>query len=357
MNFVSKTSLVCGFLVLLACTVEAQSDKISNVSNGIAVAPEGALMIEKAPAPLFRDPIFDGAADPSVVYEESDDSWVIYYTQRRANVPGPGVHWCYGSKIGIARSKDKGRNWTYIGTAQGLERNPDLDSYWAPHVFKDGDTYHMFVTYIEGIASWWGQTEKPPVILHYTGKNGIDWELSDQVDTGSKKIIDPAVTRLPDKRWLLVFRDDDVGTRTSLCVSDDLKKWTRLEQSIGDRRHEAPVVLPWKNRYWLICDDWDGLGLHVSDDGLVYTKAGKILDQPGVRRDDNYYGRHCGVAVAGERAFIFYFVRPGHATNKPENERLDTHAFEYKRTVLQIAELEIKDGKLVCDRDKYARKK
>ena len=267
-------------LLIPAIPLHAEGDRAPAASSGIAVAPAGSLMIEKAPAPLYRDPIFDGAADPSVVYEESDGSWLIYYTQRRANVPGPGVHWCFGTKIGIARSTDKGRSWLYAGTARGLERNPDLDSYWAPHVFKDGDTFHMFATYIEGIASWWGQKVSPPVILHYTSGNGFDWELSDQVETGSKHIIDPALTRLPDKRWLLVFRDDDAGTRTSLCVSEDLKNWKRLKQSIGDRRHEAPVVLPWKNRYWMLCDDWDGLGIHVSDDGLNYTKNGKILDQP-----------------------------------------------------------------------------
>jgi len=37
-------------------------------SSGFARAPEGALDIAHAPAPLFSDPVFDGAADPSVVW-------------------------------------------------------------------------------------------------------------------------------------------------------------------------------------------------------------------------------------------------------------------------------------------------
>jgi hypothetical protein len=325
-------------------------------SSGIAIAPEGSLLIEHAPAPLYRDPVFDGAADPSVVYEKTDGSWLIYYTQRRANVLGPGVHWCFGTKIAIARSTDKGRTWLYVGTAKGLDRKPDIDTYWAPHVFKDGDTYHMFVTYIEGISHQWGGGAAP-IILHYTSKNGLDWNLSDEVATGSKKIIDPAITRLPDQRWLLVFRDDDIGTRTALCVSDDLRNWKRLPQSIGDRRHEAPVILPWKNRYWMLTDDWDGLGVFVSQDGLDYTKQGKILDQPGRRQDDGHLGRHGGVAIVGDRAYIFYFVNPDRKSSEPEFDAPNTHSFSYKRSSLQIAELEIIDGKLTCDRDKHLRKK
>jgi len=30
--------------------------------------------------------------------------------------------------------------------------------------------------------------------------------------------------------------------------------------------------------------------------------------------------------------------------------------FEYKRTSLQVAELELVDGELICDRDKYYKK-
>jgi len=45
-----------------------------------------------ASKPLFRDPVFDGAADPVVVWNRQERKWFMFYTNRRANVPGlPGV--------------------------------------------------------------------------------------------------------------------------------------------------------------------------------------------------------------------------------------------------------------------------
>src|SRR3954471_13132640 len=49
-----------------------------------AEAPAGKI----APKPLFRDPVVDGAADPSIVYDRAEQKWLMFYTNRRANVPG-----------------------------------------------------------------------------------------------------------------------------------------------------------------------------------------------------------------------------------------------------------------------------
>src|SRR5262249_32056348 len=63
--------------------------------------------IEHVPAPLFDDPIWHGAADPTVIWAPDQKEWRIYYTQRRAALKNPhGVDWCHGSAIGIATSKD-----------------------------------------------------------------------------------------------------------------------------------------------------------------------------------------------------------------------------------------------------------
>lgn len=59
--------------------------------------------IHEAKAPLYRDPIFDGAADPVMVWNREEKSWWMLYTQRRANVETPGVSYCYGNDIGIGR--------------------------------------------------------------------------------------------------------------------------------------------------------------------------------------------------------------------------------------------------------------
>jgi hypothetical protein len=58
------------------------------------------------PAPLYRDPVFDGAADPSLIWNDQERAWWILYTNRRANAPDAqdGVRWCHGTDIGIASS-------------------------------------------------------------------------------------------------------------------------------------------------------------------------------------------------------------------------------------------------------------
>ena len=37
-------------------------------------------------APLFRDPIFDGAADPTVIYNPHENAWWMVYTNRRTTI-------------------------------------------------------------------------------------------------------------------------------------------------------------------------------------------------------------------------------------------------------------------------------
>ncbi|MBO5649779.1 MAG: glycosyl hydrolase, partial [Clostridia bacterium] len=58
------------------------------------------------PAPLYRDPIYDGAADPMVIRRESDGMFYMFYTQRRANQQVTGVSFAYGCAIGVAESAD-----------------------------------------------------------------------------------------------------------------------------------------------------------------------------------------------------------------------------------------------------------
>jgi len=39
-----------------------------------------------AAKPLFRDPIFDGAADPVVIWNRAEQKWFMFYTNRRASM-------------------------------------------------------------------------------------------------------------------------------------------------------------------------------------------------------------------------------------------------------------------------------
>jgi hypothetical protein len=93
----SRRSVMAGFLSISAVHAFPATDR------------------EIAPAPLFRDPIFDGAADPVVIWNRQDQCWWLLYTQRRANVDVPGVAWCHGCDIGVARSRDNGHSWRYLG--------------------------------------------------------------------------------------------------------------------------------------------------------------------------------------------------------------------------------------------------
>ncbi|MCX6997348.1 MAG: hypothetical protein NTV49_09735, partial [Kiritimatiellaeota bacterium] len=323
-------------------------------SGGFAQAPEAALDIANAPAPLFRDPVFDGAADPSVLWDAKEKAWYIFYTQRRANQKLPGVSWYYDTKIGIAKSTDQGRSWSYVGTAQGMSRGLEAESFWAPHVFEDNGTFHMFVTFVPKIAikefSGKGQ------ILHYTGRDPVHWKFSDTADVGWDDVIDPGLVKLRDGRWLMVFREDRPQPRTAMVTSLDLQRWTRLKDVIGDRPHEAPVVLYWRSKFWLFVDEWRGIGVYQSDDGIRYARNSLILDRPGKRADDHYLGSHPGVALAGDRAFVFYHCHTDRAAaGEASGQSRDSLA--YKRSSLQVAELELRDGIIVCDRDKYWRKK
>src|SRR3712207_6823729 len=111
-----------------------------------------------APKPLFRDPIFDGAADPVVVWNRGEKKWFMFYTNRRANVPGlRGVSWLHATRLGIAESSDGGTTWTYRGIPE-IDRGTKDDAHWAPDiVFHDG-TYHMFLTFVPGVHEDWSGT-------------------------------------------------------------------------------------------------------------------------------------------------------------------------------------------------------
>ena len=113
--------------------------------------------IEHAPAPLFRCPIYDGPTDPTLEWNTERQEWWMFYTQRRANVPNLQEVACvYGSKVGIAATKNNGKNWYYVGTANLPEPMQGQSTFWAPDVFKHKDTYYMIVTFIPGIHPFWG---------------------------------------------------------------------------------------------------------------------------------------------------------------------------------------------------------
>jgi hypothetical protein len=309
------------------------------------------LEVEKAPAPLYRDLVFDGAADPAIIYNRDRNAWFIFYTQRRANIAVQGLADCYGNAIGMAVSETAGRTWYYAGTADLPMPDPGHNTFWAPQLNYHQGLYHMFVTYIRGVYSDWDGT---PRILHYTSPDLFHWKM--EKPTGMDGYIDACVFQLPDKSWKMWYKDGN--SHISVGTSPDLFAWRDLKRvEVSDFDCEGPIVFRWRGSYWLIVDEctgaYTGLAVFRSEDAEHWTRNSAILDSPGKRLDDNDQGRHADVAVIGGRAFIVYFTHPGRTYDASHVEVWENESYRYRRCSLQVAELELLDGKLVCNRDKY----
>ena len=285
------------------------------------------------PAPLFRDPFFDGAADPTIVWNRHEASWWILYTSRRATAPAVGYSWAHGTDIGVASSVDGGATWVYRGTIGGLEFEPGRNTFWAPEVvFVDG-RYHMYVSYVRGVPTTWDHGR---LIIHYTSDDLWKWEFCSVLDLASSRVIDAAVCRMPNGFWRMWYKDEEHGSFTCAADSSDLYEWTPVGPVVTDVSHEGPNVFRWRGSYWLIGDHWHGLLVMKSDDCENWTRQPDILDAPGSRPDDAAIGRHADVLVRGADAYIFYFTHP------------DPGA---RRSSLQVARLDTVEGVMMCDRD------
>ena len=353
---------------------------ISTTSN---VNVESSFDILNAPAPLFRDPLYDGAADPSIIFSKETNEWFLYYTQRRANIRAlRNRSWCFGTDIAVAISNDMGRTWRYSGPAQGLKFEGGRNTYWAPDVVRaPTGEYHLFVTYIKGAAttrsSWGGK--QPQRIAHFmTVSLRAPWRFRGLVE-GLLHVLDPDVRQLPGGEWKMWFKDIRRRGQTGAAVSSDggLNTWKRLAQletdgvhlvSEGGREgtipasglvppHEAPNVFSWKGFYWLLVDPMHSPGIIVlrSTDASNWVRQKEpILHFGGVRPMDSTDGNHVDVITVEDKAFVFYFVHPG----RPCCEH-DRSSLQFRQSAIQVAELEfVKDpggsgGRLKCRRDRY----
>ena len=338
------------FCVLLSLNIYSQPVK-NKLLN------EMSFNIAKAPSPLFRDPIFDGAADPSIVWNPLNHEWMIFYTQRRATLNLDGVAYCYGTAIGVATSTDAGITWRYKGIANLPQSDTGLNTFWAPQVFQNASDkkYHMLVTYIKGVYSDWGGVRQ---VLHFTSDNLKTW--TPLYSLGLSGCIDASTYQLDDGSWKVWYKDESRGSFTFASKSNDLIHWNSLDScEISNRKNEAPIVFKWKDSYWMITDptydNYTGLDVFRSTDATYWTFNNTILDEPGNRLDDNDQGRHADVKIINGQAIIFYFTHPGRIYLNNQDEDPDNGIYRYRRSSLQVAELELIDGKIICNRDKYKR--
>ena len=298
--------------------------------------------IQNAPAPLFRDPICDGAADPTIIWNPQEKSYWIFYTNRRVKccTGCTGVQWVFGTDIGIATSFDGGATWQYRGIAK-LKGKSDLNwdnnknTFWAVEVIYDQGIYHMYASITPGILSAWN--ESIAGIVHLSATDPLNgWSYDDIPYTRIHQGIDPTVHKLDDGKWYMWGKYSDVQSST------DLVHWN-LVNSSAPRTGEAPYVFYWKNYYWIIWDPTSsdgnaGLVVKRSADGRSWTTQANILNGEGTRSGEGGVdGKHCSVAVLSDRAYIIYFAQGGNGTGNA--------------SCLQAAPLSVSNGVLSANRN------
>jgi len=320
--------------------------------------------------PLFRDPVHDGAADPVVVRNRELGEWWMFCTARRATAEGPGVAWVHGTDIAVATSDDDGATWLYRGTVEGLDVGWGRNTFWAPEVVWGEGEYHMYVSYIRGVPTRWPGHDRD--ILHLTSPDLLTWTHRSRLDLGSRRVIDACVHPYasavgavrpdgsPRARYRMWFKDEAAGSHTYAADSDDLYSWAPAGPVITGRPHEGPNVFRLGGSFWMLVDEWQGQRVHRSDDLDTWEAQGLILDTPGSRVDDATIGLHADVVVPGSVsvdvpdgadapgavAYVFYFTHPGRSGDLAGHE-----GYAERRSSVQVAELRVVGGTLVCDRD------
>ncbi|MFF2486385.1 family 43 glycosylhydrolase [Microbacterium sp. NPDC058062] len=310
-----------------------------------------------APREIYRDPVYDGATDPTVVRDA--DGWWMFYTQRRATHPHPGdgVAWVHGSRIGVARSED-GLRWSYAGTlepdAAGLrlaDGPPPAavgETHWAPEIIHDGTRWRMYLTEIDGVPTQWeGHARR---IVEYLSNDLRTWSRRGVIPLASDRVIDAAVARCPDGLWRLWYKDEAADSTTAVAVSDDLDSWRLDGTAVGGRPHEGPFVFALDGTWFLLTDEWRGMAVHQSADAVAWERQGGadavILGESGAPRDGIQIGRHGSVVLLGDEARLYFFTHPWW----DGSELADTDERSHRRSAVHVARLRVVDGELVAER-------
>ncbi|MEO7496457.1 MAG: family 43 glycosylhydrolase [Massilia sp.] len=341
-----KTFFHCGTAVLILGLL-APVAHAKPLAVPPAVAPAAAP--RQAAKPLFVDPVYDGAADSVVLKNPANGRWTMFYTNRRANMPGlPGVAWVHGTRIGIAESSDQGATWQYAGTAD-IELPPELGgadaTHWAPEIVRaDDGVYHMYLTVVPGVFADW---RHPRHIVHLTSRDLRAWRHAEVLKLASDRVIDACVARMPDGSWRMWYNNERDHKSIYYADSADLRTWTDRGRAVGDQSGEGPKVFRWHDSWWMITDVWRGLAVYRSADALNWKRQpDNLLQIPGKGADDQVIGGHADVVVAGQRAYLFYFTHPGRQGPDARNDGV-----AQRRSVIQMTELKQQGEWLSAERD------
>lgn len=296
-----------------------------------------------APKPLYDDPVYHGAADPVIIYNNQKGKWWMLYTNRRASINDSTVKWVHGTRIGIAESTD-GSNWEYVDTCN-INYRPDAGyTHWAPDVIDEKGVFHMYLTYVPGIFTDWNH---PRVIIHLTSNDLKNWNYESTLKLVNEKVIDASVFKINDTLFRMWYNNERDGKSIYYADSRDLYQWEDKGKAIATRG-EGPGVFYWQQQYFMIVDAWKGMEIFSSIDLLNWRKqSARILEDPGKGKDDQAIGGHCDVVVNDGKAYVFYFTHPGRRKDIPAAKG----SFDDKRSVIQVAELKHENGEIRCDRD------
>jgi len=297
---------------------------------------------------LYRDPVYDGATDPRVVID-ARGRWWMFYTQRRAGLEdaGAGVSWIHGSRIGVATSSD-GVGWVYDGTLEPVASELVLEpgpppatvdrTHWAPEVVWDGARWRMYLTEIDGIPDRWPGFVRE--IVEYRSDDLRRWTRVGPLRLSSDRVIDAAAARTPDGLWRLWYKDEAADSVTMVASSADLQRWSLDGVAIGGRPHEGPTVFELGGLWWMIVDEWRGMGVYRSDDGIRWVRQGDddaviLADAPG-----GGHGSHGAHVRHGEDLWFYFF-------GTAETGAVHAGTGEMRRSAVYRLRLDVEAGELV----------
>lgn len=321
--------------------------------NDSAINPDAP-----APREIYRDPIYDGATDPTVV-RDAAGGWWMFYTQRRAthHAPGAGVAWVHGSRVGVARSDD-GLRWHYVGTlepdATGLALSADGPpatveaTHWAPEVVFDGAQWRMYLTEIDGIPTRWEGHERH--IVEYVSSDLSAWTRRGPLALASNRVIDAAVAQGPNGVWRLWYKDEAADSVTQVASSFDLAQWRLDGVAVGGRAHEGPTVFRLGEWWWMLTDEWRGMAVYRSRDQVAWERQGLpaevILGESGAPALGVQIGRHGAVTLSGADALLYFFTHPWWDGSELES----ADALAHRRSAVHVARLRVDGDRLLCER-------
>ncbi|MGQ8338931.1 hypothetical protein ACUNWD_20400 [Sunxiuqinia sp. A32] len=324
---------------------------------------------ELVPAPIFVDPNYHGSCDPEIVWNESSERYFIYYTARKGNQENTFL----GTPIGVISSSNLA-DWRFEGYCMfdGIGGKKDAEeTFWAPAIISTNGFLHLFITYKPDTIPTKGAWGGPGKIVHYKTslKDPIKgWVKVEDMHDSTINALDATVYKNENLFHVWYKGKKQGATKNELyhLTSSDFENWENQgfsksdvfnEKATGSSFEEAPYIFQWKDSFWLITDPHDGFFVYKSIDGENWIFQGTILKEGGTRNLDTSMARHCSVIVNNDRAFIFYHVEPWRRYDlekKKGKDRLPIfkQPAMNRRSVLQMAELELLNGQLVCDRNK-----